>query len=76
MQELGHRLLEKNPRLREVEAQLKHLGGEMAVVKVNFFEGFNRLMLQCYWQFSLKSATITEYTSSVFRICIVLVMPS
>ncbi|KAL6743755.1 hypothetical protein Aduo_016762 [Ancylostoma duodenale] len=33
VQELGHRLLEKNPRLREVEAQLKHLGSEMAVVK-------------------------------------------
>ncbi|KAK6758912.1 hypothetical protein RB195_016254 [Necator americanus] len=33
VQELGHRLLEKNPRLREVEEQLKHLGSEMAVVK-------------------------------------------
>ncbi|KHJ77213.1 spectrin repeat-containing domain protein, partial [Oesophagostomum dentatum] len=34
VQELGQRLLEKNPRLREVEAQLKHLNSEMAVVKV------------------------------------------
>ncbi|VDM84082.1 unnamed protein product, partial [Strongylus vulgaris] len=33
VQELGQRLLEKNPRLREVEAQLKHLGTEMAMVK-------------------------------------------
>ncbi|VDM73344.1 unnamed protein product, partial [Strongylus vulgaris] len=33
VQELGRRLLEKNPRLREVEAQLKHLGTEMAIVK-------------------------------------------
>ncbi|KAK6050214.1 hypothetical protein COOONC_12281 [Cooperia oncophora] len=33
VQELGRRLLEKNPRLREVDAQLKHLNGEMNTVK-------------------------------------------
>ncbi|VDO76218.1 unnamed protein product [Haemonchus placei] len=31
--ELGRRLLEKNPRLHEVDAQLKHLTGEMNTVK-------------------------------------------
>lgn len=34
VQELGRRLLDKNPRLREVDAQLKHLGSEMNAVKV------------------------------------------
>ncbi|VDO69394.1 unnamed protein product [Heligmosomoides polygyrus] len=33
VQELGRRLLDKNPRLREVDAQLKHLGSEMNAVK-------------------------------------------
>ncbi|PIO53303.1 hypothetical protein TELCIR_25365, partial [Teladorsagia circumcincta] len=33
VQELGRRLLDKNPRLREVDAQLKHLTAEINIVK-------------------------------------------